>query len=122
MEKLTAVLSSPAAAQGCWRQQPGAAVRVAGARRRRPGSIDRIDQKKTGVFASHSFTAVLMLPQGKLLASVNNRVQLYGWVARDGGAQELAPECGHSGHTCALYVETRGDSVLVGAPMQMEEF
>ena len=59
-----------------------------------------------------------MPPQGKLLASVNNRVQLYGWVARDGGARELAPECGHSGHTCALYVETRGDSVLVGALMK----
>ena len=54
-------------------------------------------------------------PQGKLLASVNNRVQLYGWAHRDGGARELAAECGHSGHVCALFVETHGDFILFGA-------
>jgi hypothetical protein len=52
--------------------------------------------------------------QGKLLASINNRVQLYGWTQREAGARELAAECGHSGHVCALFVETRGDFILVG--------
>lgn len=55
-----------------------------------------------------------MWPQGKLLATINNRVQLYGWAQREGGARELAAECGHSGHVCAVYMETRGDFILVG--------
>lgn len=58
--------------------------------------------------------AAAIVLQGKLLASINNRVQLYGWAQREGGARELAAECGHSGHVCALCVETRGDFILVG--------
>ena len=60
---------------------------------------------------------VMEYMQGKLLASINNRVQLYGWTQREAGARELAAECGHSGHVCALFVETRGDFILVGTAL-----
>ena len=60
---------------------------------------------------------VMSHAQGKLLASINNRVQLYGWTQREAGARELAAECGHSGHVCALFVETRGDFILVGTAL-----
>ena len=52
--------------------------------------------------------------QGKLLAGINSRVQLYKWTQRDDGTRELSNECGHSGHVCALYVVTRGDFIVVG--------
>lgn len=55
--------------------------------------------------------------QGKLLATVNARVQLYGWVSRD-GCYELSPECTHHGSILALYAVTRGDFIIVGDLMK----
>lgn len=54
--------------------------------------------------------------QGKVLAAINSRVQIYKWSPRDGGAsaQELLPECGFGSYTVALMAETIGDSILVG--------
>ena len=51
---------------------------------------------------------------GKLLAAINNKVQLYRWLQRDDGGRELVNECGHHGHVMALYMRTRGDFIVVG--------
>ena len=55
-----------------------------------------------------------MRMQGKLIAGVNNKVQLLKWVQSEDGARELTTECTHTGHVLALYVATRGDFILVG--------
>ena len=61
---------------------------------------------------------------GKLLAGINSKVQLFKWTERGGGGDggdaggganhELVNECSHHGHIVALYVETRGDFIVVG--------
>lgn len=53
--------------------------------------------------------------QGKLLAGINSRVQLFKWGQKEDGAWELTTETGHSGHVLALYLATRGDFIIVGA-------
>jgi len=55
------------------------------------------------------------LSQGKLLAGVSAKVQLYRWAQRDDGSRELVNECNHAGHVYVLYMATRGDFILVGA-------
>ena len=84
---------------------------------------------------------------GKLLAGVNSKVQLFRWVARNGegpsagdgasgaatterdpnaltsiesiaGDHELIGECSHHGHIVALYVQVRGDLIVVGDLMK----
>lgn len=55
---------------------------------------------------------------GKLLAAINQKIQLYKWVLRDDGTHELQSECGHHGHILALYVQTRGDFIVVGDLMK----
>ena len=52
--------------------------------------------------------------QGKLLAGINSRVQLFKWNQKDDGSWELTTETGHSGHVLALYLATRGDFIIVG--------
>ena len=52
--------------------------------------------------------------QGKLLAGVSAKVQLYRWAQRDDGSRELVNECNHAGHVYVLYMATRGDFILVG--------
>jgi DNA damage-binding protein 1 len=52
--------------------------------------------------------------QGKLIAGVNNKVQLLRWAQSEDGGRELSTECTHTGHVLALYVATRGDFILVG--------
>ena len=52
--------------------------------------------------------------QGKLLAGVHSKVQLFKFSSRGDGAHELTQECSHAGHIMALYVATRGDFILVG--------
>jgi DNA damage-binding protein 1 len=52
--------------------------------------------------------------QGKLLAGINSRLQLFDWEGDDAGNYQLVPLCSHAGHVLALYVDTRGDFVLVG--------
>ncbi|KAK2661044.1 hypothetical protein Ddye_007577 [Dipteronia dyeriana] len=42
---------------------------------------------------------------GKLIASINRKVQLYKWMLRDDGTCELQSECGHRGHIDALLHE-----------------
>ena len=59
---------------------------------------------------------VRCLPQGKLISGINNKVQLFRWAQSDDGSRELATECTHTGHVLALYLDTRGDFVILGAP------
>lgn len=35
---------------------------------------------------------------------------------QDDGTFQLVPECSHAGHVLALFVETRGDFIIVGTP------
>ena len=60
---------------------------------------------------------VLEAFNGKLLAGVNNKLQLYEWVpcAR---APRLQLRHEHAGHILVLYVQSRGDFILVGDLMK----
>lgn len=56
---------------------------------------------------------------GKLLAGVNNKLQLYEWEpAPPGGAAHLRLRHEHCGHILVLYVAARGDFILVGDLMK----
>lgn len=55
---------------------------------------------------------------GKLLAAINQKVQLYKWVLQDDGTHELQPECGFYEHILTRFVQTRGDFVVVGDLMK----
>ena len=52
--------------------------------------------------------------QGKLIAGINSKVQLYKWIQTEDGSRELQIECSHTGHVLVLFVVTRGDFVIVG--------
>ena len=51
---------------------------------------------------------------GKLLAGIDENIELYKLVIRDDGSREMEYECGHPGLVLALCVKTRGDFILVG--------
>jgi len=53
---------------------------------------------------------------GKLLAGINSKVQLYRWDSSDEG--QLMSECGHHGHIVALFVCSRGDFIIMGDLMR----
>lgn len=55
--------------------------------------------------------------QGKLLAGINNKLQLFEWLpcAR---APKLERRAEHCGHILVLYVQSRGDFILVGDLMK----
>ncbi|KOM28694.1 hypothetical protein LR48_Vigan564s000400 [Vigna angularis] len=77
------------------------------------GKLQLIAEKETkgAVYCLNAFN-------GKLLAAINQKIQLYKWVLRDDGTHELQSECGHHGHILALYVQTRGDFIVVGDLMK----
>ncbi|KAJ4798665.1 DNA damage-binding protein 1 [Rhynchospora pubera] len=77
------------------------------------GKLQLLAEKETkgAVYRLNSFN-------GKLLAAINQKIQLYKWVAREDGSHELQSECGHHGHILALYVQTRGDFIVVGDLMK----
>ncbi|KAI3988674.1 hypothetical protein MKX01_027038 [Papaver californicum] len=77
------------------------------------GKLQLIAEKETkgSVYSLNSFN-------GKLLAAINQKIQLYKWMLRDDGSRELQLECGHHGHILALYVQTRGDFIVVGDLMK----
>jgi DNA damage-binding protein 1 len=77
------------------------------------GRLQLITEKETkgAVYSLNAFN-------GKLLASINQKIQLYKWMLRDDGTRELQSECGHHGHILALYVQTRGDFIAVGDLMK----
>ncbi|CAH2080609.1 unnamed protein product [Thlaspi arvense] len=74
--------------------------------------LQPIAEKETNG-AVHSLNAF----NGKLLAAVNQKIQLFKWVLREDGGRELQSECGHHGHKPALYVQTLGDFIVVGDQM-----
>ena len=55
---------------------------------------------------------------GKLLAGINQKIALYKWTSRDDGTRELQYESSHHGHILALYVQSRGDFIVVGDLMK----
>jgi DNA damage-binding protein 1 len=55
---------------------------------------------------------------GKLLAAINQKIQLYRWVPLEDENHELQSECGHHGNILALYVQTIGDLIVVGDLMK----
>ncbi|KAK6917109.1 Cleavage/polyadenylation specificity factor, A subunit, C-terminal [Dillenia turbinata] len=77
------------------------------------GKLLLIAEKETkgAVYSLNAFN-------GKLLAAINQKIQLYKWMLRDDGSRELQSECGHHGHILALYVQTRGDFIVVGDLMK----
>ncbi|KAI8524591.1 hypothetical protein RHMOL_Rhmol13G0160800 [Rhododendron molle] len=78
------------------------------------------DQKLVLITEKETKGAVYSLNafNGKLLAAINQKIQLYKWMLRDDGTRELQSECGHHGHILALYVQTRGDFIVVGDLMK----
>ncbi|WOL18645.1 DNA damage-binding protein 1 [Canna indica] len=77
------------------------------------GKLQLIAEKETkgAVYSLNAFN-------GKLLAAINQKIQLYKWMLREDGSRELQSECGHHGHIVALYVQTRGDFIVVGDLMK----
>ncbi|KAG9145181.1 hypothetical protein Leryth_008967 [Lithospermum erythrorhizon] len=77
------------------------------------GKLQLLAEKETkgAVYSLNAFN-------GKLLAAINQKIQLYKWMLRDDGTRELQSECGHHGHILALYVQTRGDFIVVGDLMK----
>lgn len=55
---------------------------------------------------------------GKLLAGINNKVQLFRWIEKDDGVPELQSECGYHGHILALNMQSRGDFIVIGDLMR----
>jgi len=55
---------------------------------------------------------------GKLLAGINQKIALYKWTSRDESTRELQYESSHHGHILALYVQSRGDFIVVGDLMK----
>eukprot|EP00743_Colponemidia_sp_Colp-15_P005247 GILK01005646.1.p1 GENE.GILK01005646.1~~GILK01005646.1.p1 ORF type:complete len:1143 (+),score=205.41 GILK01005646.1:93-3431(+) len=68
-------------------------------------------ETKGAVYTIHPFN-------GKLLGSVNSKIQIWKFVSSDDGNKELTPECGHHGHILALYTQVRGDFIVVGDLMK----
>ncbi|ONI11113.1 hypothetical protein PRUPE_4G088300 [Prunus persica] len=77
------------------------------------GKLQLVAEKETkgAVYSLNAFN-------GKLLAAINQKIQIYKWTLRDDGTRELQSECGHHGHILALYVQTRGDFIVVGDLMK----
>lgn len=77
------------------------------------GNLKLIAEKETkgAVYFLNAFN-------GKLLTTINRKIQLYKWVHRDNGTYELQSECGHHGHILSLHVQTRGNSIVVGDLMK----
>lgn len=77
------------------------------------GKLQLIAEKETkgAVYSLNAFN-------GKLLAAINQKIQLYKWMLREDGSRELQAECGHHGHILAFYVQTRGDFIVVGDLMK----
>ena len=55
---------------------------------------------------------------GKLVAGIGSKVQLFRWADRPDGVPELQTECGHHGHILVLFLRTQGDYIIVGDIMR----
>ncbi|KAH7289838.1 hypothetical protein KP509_30G020500 [Ceratopteris richardii] len=77
------------------------------------GKLQLVAEKETkgAVYNLNAFN-------GKLLAAINHKIHLYKWTLRDDGTRELQSECGHHGHILALFVQSRGDFIVMGDLMK----
>ncbi|KAH8956048.1 hypothetical protein BDL97_07G017700 [Sphagnum fallax] len=77
------------------------------------GKLQLVTEKETkgGVYNLNAFN-------GKLLAGINQKIQLYKWTLREDGARELQYESSHRGRSLGLYVKSRGDFIVVGDMMK----
>lgn len=77
------------------------------------GKLQLVSEKETkgAVYNLNAFN-------GKLLAGINHKIHLYKWTQREDGTRELQSECGHHGHILALFVQSRGDFIVVGDLMK----
>lgn len=55
---------------------------------------------------------------GRLVAGIGSKVQLFRWADRPDGVPELQTECGHHGHILVLFLRTQGDLIIVGDIMR----
>ena len=55
---------------------------------------------------------------GKLLAGINSKIELFRMAEAEGGGKELTTECSHRGHILVLYLEAKGDFILLGDLMR----
>jgi DNA damage-binding protein 1 len=55
---------------------------------------------------------------GKLLAGINSHVKLFSYVDKSPEMSELVEKAAHSDHILALYVQSRGDFIVVGDLMK----
>jgi len=55
---------------------------------------------------------------GKLLAGVNSKVQLFRWSESEDGSKSLTEECSYHGHVIVLHMRVRGDFILVADVMR----
>ena len=80
--------------------------------------VDRTLLKATEVQA-HGAVYAMADFNGRLLAGINSRVQLYNWGdPATHGVGVLVEDCSHHGHILALYIATRGNVVVVGDLMK----
>uniref|UniRef100_A0A7S2S558 DNA damage-binding protein 1 n=1 Tax=Mucochytrium quahogii TaxID=96639 RepID=A0A7S2S558_9STRA len=75
--------------------------------------LNMVAEKQTrgAVYCLNSFN-------GKLLAGINSKVKLFSFVDKGTDECELQPKCGHHEHILALYIESRGDFIVVGDLMK----
>jgi len=57
---------------------------------------------------------LFLMLQGKLIAGINSRVQLYDWQLQKDSSRGLVAGAGQSGLVLALYLACRGDFIVVG--------
>jgi len=66
---------------------------------------------KGGTYCLNSFN-------GKLLAAVNSKIELFRLADAETGGKELVSECVHRGHILVLFLQSRGDFIVVGDLMR----
>mmetsp|Transcript_28073 Transcript_28073/g.43830 ORF Transcript_28073/g.43830 Transcript_28073/m.43830 type:complete len:992 (-) Transcript_28073:1819-4794(-) len=55
---------------------------------------------------------------GKVLAAINSKIELFRIADSETGGKELISECVHRGHILVLYLQSRGDFIVAGDLMR----
>jgi hypothetical protein len=75
--------------------------------------------KVTELDTTGAVYAMEAFENGKMIAGVDSRVQVYAWsVSEADGTRELRRECGHHGHILALHIAVTGELIVVGDLMK----
>jgi len=86
--------------------------------------VFEVGERSSGLELRHEYAtkgAVYALEEfrGQLLAGVNNKLQLYSWSSlTEASSASLVLRHEHCGHILVLYVQSRGDFILVGDLMK----